>query len=182
MANTVCKIDEYKLGARILELRNTLTCEEIADTVNRYYLPAGASPINKMTVSRYCTSHGLTDMQRNDITKNMTRFDSLKEACAIRDRVIKRINKTEKRLDRLKDDEEKLSELASAENSHLNYLKALMDFNSEISRIQKEQLGLDKVRRILSIILDTLRKYPQVKAEVYKKFQDSDLMETIRSV
>ena len=176
------KIDEYKLGARVLELRNSLTCEEIADTINRMYLPAGADPINKMTVSRYCIAHGKTDMERNDITKSVTRFDALKEACAVRDRILRHTNKLGRILDNLKSDEEKLSEIGSISNAYLNSCKYQQDLNVQVSKIQKEQLGLDKVRRILTVMLEVLVKYPQVKAEIYQKFRDNDLMDTIRSV
>lgn len=176
------KIDEYNLGKRILTLRQTLTCEEIADEVNRLYLPAGAEPINKMTVSRYCSSHGLTDMGRNDISVATNRFDALKEAWAVRNRLVKHTNKLAKIVDELKQDEEKLSELASISNAYLNSCRLQQELNEKVSKIQKEQLGLEKVRLILSTILEVLVKYPQVKAEIYKKFADNDLMDTIRSV
>lgn len=176
------KIDEYGLGNRVITLRKTLTCEEIADEINRLYLPAGAEPLNKMTISRYCIAHGLTDMERNDITKGVTRFDSLAESWSVRNRLVKHTNKLARIIDELKEDEEKLSELASISNAYLNSCKQLQELNVRVSQIQKEQLGLEKVRRILSVMLEVLVKYPQVKAEIYKKFAENDLMDTIRSV
>ena len=163
-------------------MRENLTCEEIADEINRNYLPAGVEPLNKMTISRYCTSHGMTDMDRNDISKSLTKFDSLAESWSVRNRLVKHTNKLAKLIDELKEDEEKLSELASISNAYLNSCKQLQELNIKVSQIQKEQLGLEKVRRILSVMLEVLVKYPQVKSEIYKKFQENDLMDTIRSV
>ncbi len=176
------KIDEYGLGARVLKMRDVLTCEEIADEVNRLYLPAGAEPLNKMTVSRYCAAHGKTDMERNDISKSVTRFDVLAESWAVRNRILRHTNKIGKILDELKSDEEKYSEISSISNAYNACLKFQQDLNVQISKIQKEQLGLEKVRKILTVMLDVLAKYPQVKAEMYERFLNEDLMDTIRSV
>lgn len=176
------KIDEYGLGARVLKMRDVLTCEEIADEINRLHLPAGAEPLNKMTVSRYCAAHGKTDMERNDISKGVKRFDSLAEAWQVRNRILRHTNKLGKLLDELREDEEKLSEISSLSNAYLNSCKFQQELNVQVSKIQKEQLGLEKVRRILSVMLDTLNKYPQVKAEMYERFLQEDLMDTIRSV
>ncbi len=176
------KIDKMGLGAKILALRKDLTCEEIADEINARWLPAGAEPVNKMTVSRYCTSHGLTDMNRNDISKSLTRFDALGEAWKVRDRLVKRTNKMEKFLDEIREDEEKLSEYASINNAYLNCCKQLNDLNESVSRIQKEQLGLQKVRRVLGVVLDTLNKYPSVRAEIFEQLRNSEVYETIRAV
>ena len=44
------RIDELGLGRKVLELRKTLTCEEVADVINRESLPAGEQPLNKMTI------------------------------------------------------------------------------------------------------------------------------------
>lgn len=183
MAESKSKIDEFNLGKKVLELRKSnLTCEEVADEINRLYLPAGVEPISKMTVSRYCNAHGLTDMSRSDISYGVTRFDALKEAWGVRNRLVKHTNKLGKIVDELKQDEEKLSELASISNAYLNSCKLQQELNEKVSKIQKEQLGLEKVRQILSTMLEVLVKYPQVKAEIYKRFADKDLMDTIRSV
>ena len=120
MAEPKSKIDKLGIGARVLELRKELTCEEVADIVNAKFLPAGEEPLNKMTVSRYCIAHGMTDMERNDISKAVSRFSPLDEAVKLRDRVLARIRRTEMLLDEIKDDEEKLSELASINNAYIN--------------------------------------------------------------
>lgn len=179
---TASKIDQMGLGARVLSLRKTLTCEEVADVINKQHLPAGVEPINKMTVSRYCTAHGLTDMERNDITKGVTRFDALAEAWQVRNRLVRHTNKLGKILEELKEDEEKLSEIGSISNAYLNSCKFLNDLNVSVSKIQKEQLGVDKVRKVLGVVIDTLNKYPAVKAEVFEKLRESEVFDTIRSL
>lgn len=176
------KIDKMGLGAKVLALRQDLTCEEIADEINARYLPAGAEPVNKMTISRYCTSHGMTDMQRNDISKSLTRFDALSEAWKVRDRLLKHSNRLSKLIDELKEDEEKLSEISSISNAYLNSCKQLNDLNESVSRIQKEQLGLQKVRQVLGAVLQTLEKYPSVRAEIFEKLRNSEVYETIRAI
>ena len=176
------KIDKMGLGPKVLALRQDLTCEEIADEINARYLPAGAEPVNKMTISRYCTAHGLTDMQRNDISKSVTRFDALSEAWKVRDRLLKHSNRLSKLIDELKEDEEKLSEVASISNAYLNSCKQLNDLNESVSRIQKEQLGLAKVRQVLAVVIGTLEKYPSVRAEIFEKLRNSEVYETIRAI
>ena len=178
----VSKIDQMGLGARVLSLRKTLTCEEVADVINKQHLPAGVEPINKMTVSRYCSAHGMTDMERNDITKGVTRFDALAEAWQVRNRLVRHTNKLGKILEELKEDEEKLSEIGSISNAYLNSCKFLNDLNVSVSKIQKEQLGVDKVRKVLGVVIDTLNKYPAVKAEVFEKLRESEVFDTIRSL
>ncbi len=176
------KIDQYGLGARVLSLRKTLTCEEVADVINKQHLPAGVEPINKMTVSRYCADHGMTDMERNDITKGVTRFDALSEAWSVRNRLIRHTNKLAKILEDLKEDEEKLSEIGSISNAYLNSCKFLNDLNLSVSKIQKEQLGVDKVRKVLGVVIETLDKHPAVKAEVFERLRESEVFDTIRSL
>lgn len=170
------------IGGKVLAMRRDLTCEEIADEINRRYLPAGEEPVTKMTVSRYCTAHGMTDMQRNNITKSVTHFDSLVEAQKVRNRLVKHTNKLSDLLDELKEDEEKLSEIASISNAYLNCCKQLSELNRTVSQIQREQLGLQKVRKVLSVVISLLEKYPEVKAQVFEELRKSEVYDTIRSI
>ena len=176
------KIDKMGVGRKVLTMRKTLTCSEIADIVNERYLPAGEQPISMMAVSRYCTSHGMADMERNDISKDVTHFDALGEAEKVRRRLVKHSNKLESMIDDLKEDEEKLSELSSISNAYLASLRQLEDLNESVSKIQKEQLGLTQVRKVLQAVLDTLNKYPQVRTEVFEKLRQSDVYDTIRAI
>lgn len=176
------KIDSWGLGAKVLTLRKELTCEEVADIVNSQYLPAGEEPITKTTVSRYCSARGVTDMDRHDITKSVTTFDALAEAVKVRNRLERRTNKMEKLLNEIKEDEEKLSELSSVNNAYLNCCKLLQDLNESVSRIQKEQLGVDKVRMVLKTFISTLDKYPEVKADIFARLRESAVYDTIRSL
>lgn len=178
----VSKIDKLGIGGKVLALRKDLTCEEIADEINARYLPAGAEPVNKMTISRYCAAHGMPDMQYNNISKKVVRFDALEEAWAVKNRLEKQCNKLEKFLERIREDEEKLSEYASINNAYGNCISRLNDLNESVSRIQKEQLGLAKVRQVLGIVLDILNKYPSVRAEIFEQLRNSEVYETIRAV
>lgn len=178
----VSKIDKLGIGGKVLALRKDLTCEEIADEINARYLPAGAEPVNKMTISRYCAAHGMPDMQYNNISKKVVRFDALEEAWAVKNRLERQCNKLEKFLERIKEDEEKLSEYASINNAYLNSCSRLNDLNESVSRIQKEQLGLQKVRRVLSVIMGALEKHPAVKSEVYEQLRNSEVFETIQAI
>lgn len=176
------RIDELGLGRKVLELRKTLTCEEVADVINRESLPAGEQPLNKMTISRYCAAHGLTDVGRNDVATAVNRFNALSEAWSVRNRLVRHTNKLSRILDNLKDDEEKLSEISSISNAYLHSCKFLEDLNESVSRIQKEQLGIQKVRKVLEVFLKILDRYPQVKAEVFEELRRSDMFETIRAI
>lgn len=176
------KIDKMGLGARVLEWRKYLTCEEIADEINRKYLPAGMEPLNKMTVSRYCTDRGMTDMDRNDIKKDLTRFDCLSESWDVRNRLLKHNSKLQKLWDNIKEDEEKLSELASISNAYLKSCDQLQTLNERVSKLQKEQLGVEKVRKAMRLLIETLEKYPEVKADYFQRLRESDLYDLIRSI
>lgn len=176
------KLDKLGIGAKVLELRKSLTCEEVADIVNSQYLPAGVEPLNKMTISRYCVARGLTDMDRNDITKGVTRFNALAEAVAVKNRIVKHINKLSKLMDEIKDDEEKLSELASISNAYMNAMKQLQSLNESVSKIQAEQLRVEKIRIAITLLLKTLDKYPAVKAEFFSSLRENDEYDIIRSL
>ena len=176
------KIDKMGIGAKVLAMRRDLTCEEIADEINSRYLPAGEEPVTKMTVSRYCTSHGMTDMYRNHLTKAVEHFDALAEAKKVRNRLTKHTNKMELLLDELKEDEEKLSEIASISNAYLNSCKQLAELNRTVSQIQKEQLGLQKVRKVLGVVIAILDRYPEVKSQVFEELRKSEVYDTIRSI
>lgn len=176
------KIDKMQIGRKVLALRKDLTCEEVADIVNQQYLPAGMTPINAMTISRYCTSHGMMDMEYNNISKGVTHFDSLGEAEKVRKRLVRHTNKLEALLDELKEDEEKLSEIASISNAYLNACKQLESLNESVSKIQKEQLGIAKVRKVLEVVIEALNKYPEVRAEVFDRLRKSEVYDTIRAI
>lgn len=175
------KIDKLGLGQRVLALRKDLTCEEIADEINKKYLPEGVEPLNKMTVSRYCANHGMAGIERNDISKGVTRFNALDEAWGVRNRLIRHTNKLRDILDNLKDDEEKLSEISSISNAYLNSCKYLQELNVSVSKIQKEQYGVEKVRKVLLIFLEVLNKYPDARAEAFERLRNSDVYEIIKS-
>lgn len=163
------KLDKWHIGDRVLAMREHLTCAEIADEVNMRYRPAGEPPVNRMTISRYCNSHGITDRRRNDIkTAANEHFDTLEEAEKVRKRLVAHTNRIGELWENIKGDEEKLSELASISNAYMNALKMQQELNISVSKIQKEQLGMAKVRKVLSIILSTLDKHPEVRAEILK--------------
>ena len=58
------KLDKWGIGDRVLAMREHLTCVEIADEVNMRYRPAGEELVNRMTISRYCNAHGITDRRQ----------------------------------------------------------------------------------------------------------------------
>ena len=174
------KIDQMGIGARVLELRKTLTCEEVADIVNQKYLPAGVEPITHKTVSRYCINHGMLDMERHDL-KSM-RFDVLEESMRNRKRLVRHADKLERLVTECKEDEEKLSELASISNAYLNAVKELQKLDESVSKMQAEQLKLEKIRVCMKTLITILGKYPLVKAEFFQRLQEDDNFDMIRSL
>ena len=177
------KLDKWHIGDRVLAMREHLTCAEIADEVNMRYRPAGEPPINRMTISRYCNSHGITDRRRNDIkTAANEHFDTLEEAEKVRKRLVTHTNRIGELWENIKGDEEKLSELASISNAYMNALKMQQELNISVSKIQKEQLGMAKVRKVISIILSTLDKHPEVRAEIFEELRKSEVYDTIRAL
>ena len=121
-------------------------------------------------------------MERNDISKGVTYFDALSEACKVRDRVVRHENRLVRVYENLKEDEEKLSELASISNALLNTYRMHQDLNERVSKLQKEQLGVDKVRKALRILVETLNKYPEVKADYFQRLRDAEEYEIIQSI
>ena len=176
------KIDNAGLGAKVLELRKSLTCEEVADIINAKFLPAGVEPLSMMAVSRYCVSHGMADMERNDVSKKVTRFDTMSEAMTTLKRIDKRIAKMETLMDEMKDDEEKLSEIASISNAYANLLKWRQSLIEQVSKIQKEQMSVDRIRKVMLVLIELLRKYPEVYSDFMIKLRELDEYELIRSL
>lgn len=181
MAEGKSKIDQAGLGKKVLAMREDLTCSEIADIINTKYLPAGMEPINAMTIARYCVAHGITD-RRNNVTKKVKSFNSLEESYKVRDRVYRHCDKLDQIMDECKDDEEKLSELASISNAKLNALKTLQALNESVSKIQAEQLRVENVRRAVQVIINVLREFPEAYAEVMKRLREHQDYDLIRSL
>lgn len=175
------KIEKYALGNKVLELRKTLTCAEVAQVINRKYLPKNAKPLSTMAISRYCSSKGITDIENKGVSKAIY-FDSLEEAHKVRDRVIKHENRLVDVYNNLKENEEKLSELASISNAILNTYRLHQELNERVSKIQKEQLGLEKVRKALRLLLNTLDKYPEVKAQFFTELRNAEEYDIIKSI
>ena len=50
-----------------------------------------------------------------------------------------------------------------------------------VSKIQKEQYGVEKVRKVLLIFLEVLNKYPDARAEAFERLRNSDVYEIIKS-
>ena len=121
-------------------------------------------------------------MYRNHLTKAVEHFDALAEAKKVRNRLTKHTNKMELLLDELKEDEEKLSEIASISNAYLNSCKQLAELNRTVSQIQKEQLGLQKVRKVLGVVIEILDRYPEVKSQVFEELRKSEVYDTVRSI
>ena len=181
MAKRDNKIERYALGDKVLELRKSLTCAEVANIINRKYLPKNAEPLSTMAISRYCSSKGVTDVENKNVSKAIY-FDALEEAHKVRDRVLKHENRLVEVYDNLKENEEKLSELASISNAILNTYRLHQELNERVSKIQKEQLGLEKVRKALRLLMNTLDSYPEVKAEFFAKLRDAEEYDIIRSI
>ena len=173
-------IDAYGLGERVLMLRRNLTLEEVAERINKL-TPEGAPNIAVSQIAKYCEKHGVAGSKR--LTKAQTQnFDSLKEAWSVRDRVSRHARKLEGIVDQIKDDEEKLSEIASISNAYLNACKCLQDINKSISKIEKEHLGHEKVRKVLKTLLDVLEEFPEVKTRFLEKMRESSAYETIKYI
>ena len=54
--------------------------------------------------------------------------------------------------------------------------------NRTVSQIQKEQLGLQKVRKVLGVVIEILDRYPEVKSQVFEELRKSEVYDTIRSI
>ena len=175
-------IDQFGLGDKVLALRRNLTLQEVADRINKL-TPEGAPNIGVSQIQQYCYKHGVEGRDKR-LSKALTsqRFDSLKEAWSVRERVIKHVRKLDGIVDRLKDDEERLSEIASISNAYLNACKGLQDINKSISKIEKEHLGHEKVRKVLKTLLETLDEFPDVKARFMEKMRESTAYETIKYI
>jgi len=177
------KIDQWGAGKDVLALRQSMSCEEIATIINKKYRPPGEEPLNKITVKRYCEKH-LTAVELANIDKGieLARFDVLGEALKLRKRLDKHSDKLQKVIDNLQADEEKLSELASISNAYIKSIEALQTLNERASKLQKEQLGVEKVRKALRLLMDVLNRYPEVKAEFYRELRESEDYDLIRSI
>ena len=177
-----CAIDQLGLGDRVLMLRRNLTLEEVADRINKLK-PEGAPNIGISQISKYCEKHGVSGAQGKLVTMaRRQNFNSLEEAWDVHNRVVRHSKKLERIVDELKDDEEKLSEIASISNAYLNACKCLLEVNKSVSRIEKEYLGHEKVRKVLKTLLEVLEEFPDVKTRFLEKMRESTAYETIKYI
>lgn len=177
-----CAIDQLGLGERVLMLRRNLTLEEVADRINKLK-PEGAPNIGISQISKYCEKHGVSGAQGKLVTMaRRQNFNSLEEAWDVHNRVVRHSKKLERIVDELKDDEEKLSEIASISNAYLNACKCLLEVNKSVSRIEKEYLGHEKVRKVLKTLLEVLEEFPDVKTRFLEKMRESTAYETIKYI
>ncbi len=175
-------IDQLGIGERVLMLRRNLTLEEVADRINKE-VPEGTPRINEAMISRYCKQHGLeVDNRSNRIDAARISYNSLAEAVSVKERVARHVRKLEKIVDKIKDDKEKLSEIASISNAYLHSCKVLQDVNMSISKIQKEHFGHEKVRKVLKALLAVLEEYPEVKIKFFEKLRESAVYDTIKYI
>lgn len=175
-------IDQFGLGDKVLALRRNLTLQEVADRINKL-TPEGAPNIGVSQISMYCQKHGVAGRDKR-LSKALTKqhFDSLKEAWSVRDRVLKHVRKLDGIVDQIKDNEERLTDIAAISNAYLNACKGLQDINKSISKIEKEHLGHEKVRIVLKTLLNTLDEYPDVKSRFLEKMRESTAYETIKYI
>ncbi|MBR1581181.1 MAG: hypothetical protein IJ668_11930 [Selenomonadaceae bacterium] len=163
-------------------LRRNLTLEEVADRINKLK-PEGAPNIGISQISKYCEKHGVSGAQGKLVTMaRRQNFNSLEEAWDVHNRVVRHSKKLERIVDELKDDEEKLSEIASISNAYLNACKCLLEVNKSVSRIEKEYLGHEKVRKVLKTLLEVLEEFPDVKTRFLEKMRESTAYETIKYI
>ncbi len=173
-------IDTLGLGEKVLQLRRNLTLEEIADRINKIK-PEGTPNIGISQIAKYCEKHGVNP-SRQSVTKvvKSMHINTLEDAVDVQKRVARHVRKLEHFVDEVKDDKEKLSEIASISNAYLNACKCLLDVNRTISKIEKEHLGHDKVRKVLKTLLEVLDMYPEVKAQFMEKLRESTVYDTIK--
>ena len=175
-------IDKLGLGDKVLTLRRNLTLEEVTDRVNRIK-PKDAPKISISQVSKYCVTHGVCPGNQavSRLVKSIP-YNSLEEAIEVKERVVRHVKKLERVVDKVKDDKEKLSEIASISNAYLSSCKCLLDVNKAISNIEKEYYGHERVRKVLKALLDTLEIYPEVKTKFFEKLRDSSVYDTIKYI
>lgn len=176
-------IDQLGLGEKVLALRRNLSLEEVTDRINKLK-PPEAPNIGISQVHYYCQKHGVAGdnrISRNRVSK-MQAFNSLDDAIEVRDRIIRHSKKLEHIVDQIKEDEEKLSEIAGISGAYLNACKCLLEVNKNISRIEKEHLGHEKVRKVLKTLLEILDEFPDVKTRFMEKLRESTVYETIKYV
>ena len=175
-------IDQFGLGEKVLMLRRNLTLQEVADRINKL-TPEGTPNIGVSQIQKYCEKHGVNAPQVGALAAaRKQNFNSLAEAWEVRNRVVRHAKKLERIVDQMKDDEEKLSEIASISNAFLNACKCLQDLNKSISKIEKEHLGHEKVRKVLKTLLEVLDEFPEVKARFLEKMRESTAYETIKYI
>lgn len=175
-------IDQFGLGEKVLILRRNLTLEEIADRINRL-TPEGAPNISISQISKYCEKHGVS-ADKKSLTRTLKplNINSVEEAVSVKARVQRHVRKLEDIVDQVKDDQERLSEIAAISNAYLAACKTLLEVNKTISKIEKEHYGHDKVRKVLKTLLQTLDEFPEVKVRFMERMRESSVYETIKYV
>lgn len=173
-------IEQYGLGEKVLALRRNLTLKEVTERINKF-VPEGAPRIGISQIHQYCVKHGETGSRQLSVAK-LKKFDSFNDAVDVRDRILRHTRKLDSIIEQIKEDEERLSEISSVSNAYLNACKCLLEVNKAISRIEKEHLGHDKVRKVLKTLLEILDEFPDVKTRFMEKLRESTVYDTIKFV
>ena len=175
----ISTLDKYNLGDEVRRLAQKMTIKDVADEINLNYLPANEPPLSLHAFYCYCRKHGIRGALPATYQIRQS-FDSLSEAHTVRTKLVKHTRKLGKIIDEMQGNDEKLSEIATISNAYVKACDQLSKLNESVSRIQKEQLAIAKVRKVLTVLLEVLDKYPEVKVEFLEKLREMELYDTIR--
>lgn len=164
------KIDQYGLSDKVIELRSTLSLEKTAEIINTKHLPCGAEYINAMTILRWERANGATP----DGDRSPSIGDALNpwaEMVTLKNRSEKNIQRLNKIIEELRQDEERLSEVASISNAYVSAMKQHQTVINDIAKYQKEMMRTENIKKVITLMMKILQQYPEVWNEFLLELQ-----------
>lgn len=152
------RIEKLGLTDKVIELRQNLSLERAAEIINTKYLPVGEAPINAMTISRW-------EKAANAVPEGQASASALNpwaELIALKNRSEKNIQRLNKVIEELRQDEERLSEVATISNAYVTAMKQHQSIVNDIAKIQQQLTKVENVKRVVGLMMKILQQYPEV--------------------
>jgi len=195
------KIDAYGIAEKVMELRQDLSLEDAAEVINAYHLPEGADPISNMAIMRWEKKNNVVYKRDTQLaigvpTSAWTEMTNLKSrSYKHMQRVNKKLDSVFRLLDALEvpdDVDEKiktkvkigntLSEVASLSTAYTTAIKTHQGIVEQQVKYEKEMLKTEQVKRVLNVILATLKEYPEVQAKFMARFREMEEFEIMNAL
>lgn len=201
MSKSVAKITEYGLHDKVVELAKYMSLQNMAEVINKKYLPEGAEEINPMTIKRYCDSNNIVLTDKRFNSSGIPKLtNTLEEAQDMNKYADKNIEVLQKMLENFKKDLFGIEIPPGADKAAIVLLlKSCVNINKEtrdtslaiekwvnrkimnldrITEYQASLLKLENYKKLFLAMISVIESYgdPEIKAQFINAIHDDHEM------